>query len=268
MTTATSEGSAAAPGFTDALSAEWRKMLALRLYPVGITVILVVGAGVGAFMTLAGDSSTVADAQAENEYTVIFYSSGLTTWAFVYLAASFVAVEFHGLGQATFVATAHRTRVLAAKLVLIATGGLVVGLVSAMTTVAATQGLLALRGQQPLDLSDPDLVRAVLVLVSTSMAVQGLIAAALAVLTRSAVTAVVITGLISLVPVSMATFMGQWYSEHVPRWVPGAAVESLAGVAAPESYGYLPVPLATAAIVAWLTVLLGAATVRLPRTDI
>ena len=258
----------AAPGFVDTFVAERRKMLSLPVHPIGVAMILVVGLGVGVFMTLVGDSSTIADAQAESEYAVIFYSSGLTTWAFVYLAAHFVAIEFQGVGQSTFVATARRTRVLAAKLALIAIGGLLVGLVASVTTAAATQGLLALRGYEPLDLTDPGLARAVLVLVGTSMAVQGLIAAAFAVLTRSTAAGVVITGLISLVPVSIAPLMGEWYSEHVPRWLPGAAVESLAGVAAPESYGYLPMPLAATALAVWLTVLLGAAALRLPRADI
>jgi ABC-2 type transport system permease protein len=242
-------------------------MLALRLHPIGIALILLISVGVGVFMTLIGDSSTLADAQAESEYAVIFYSSGLRTWAFVYLAASFVAIEFHGIGQSTFVATARRTRVLTAKLVLIGVGGLVVGLIASVTTAAVTQGMLALQGYEPLDLSDPGLIRAVAVLVGASMAVQGLIGAAFAVLTRSAVAGVVITGLISLVPVSMATFMGEWYSEHIPRWLPGAAVESLAG-AAPESYGYLPLPLAATAVIAWLAVVLTAAFLRLPRMDI
>ena len=137
-----------------------------------------------------------------------------------------------------------------------------------MTTAVVTQGMLALQGYESLDLTDPGLIRAVVVLVGASMAVQGLIGAAFAVLTRSAVAAVVITGLISLVPVGIATFMGEWYSEHVPRWLPGAAVESLAGVAAPESYGYLPLPVAATAVVAWLTILLGVAALRLPRMDV
>jgi hypothetical protein len=268
LMTADTAAGAAAPGLIDTLSAERRKFLSLPLFPIGIALILVVGVGVGVFMTLVGDSSTLADAQTESEYAVIFYSSGLTTWAFVYLAAHFVAVEFQGVGLSTFVATARRTRVLGAKLALIATGGLLVGLVASVTTAVATQAMLALRGHEPLDLTDPGLARAVLVLVGTSMAVQGLIAAAFAVLARSTAAGVVITGLISLVPVNMAPFMGEWYSEHVPRWLPGAAVESLAGVAAPESYGYLPLPLAATALVVWLTVLLGAAAVRLPRVDI
>lgn len=267
MTTTTTR-SDAAPRFGDTLASEWKKMLALRLHPIGVAVILLVSVGVGVFMTVIGDSATVAQAQAENEYSVIFYSSGLTMWAYAYLAAHFIAGEFHGLGQSTFVATARRGRVLGAKLVLIGAGGVLVGVITSVTTAAATQTALALQGYEPLDLSDPGLIRAVLVLTGAAMAVQGLLAVGFAVLTRSAVFAVVITGVLSMMPVSLAPMMGQWYSEHIPRLVPGAAVESLAGVAAPEGYGYLPAPLAATAIGLWLVVVLGAAALRLPRMDI
>ncbi|BCJ64922.1 hypothetical protein [Polymorphospora rubra] len=256
------------PGFEATFRSEWRKIRALRSTPIGIVLILLVSVGVGVFMTVIGDSSAIADAQAENGYSVIFYSSGLVTWAFAYLAATFVASEFQGLGESTFPATARRGRVLSAKLVLVAAGGLVVGLLASVMTVAATQGVLAARGFEPLDLTDPGLLRAVVLLFGASMAVQGLLAACFAVLVRSAVAAVVVTGVISLLPVSLAAFLGEWYSASVPRWLPGAAVESLAGVAAPGSYGYLDWPLASVCVIAWVAALCAAATLRLSRTDI
>ncbi|MGI5215406.1 hypothetical protein [Plantactinospora sp. CA-290183] len=256
------------PGFEATLRSEWRKLRALRATPIGIALILLVSVGVGVFMTMIGDGSAVADAQAESRYSVIFYSSGLTTWAFVFLAASFVASEFQGMGESTFVATARRGRVLAVKLALVTVGGLVVGLLASVTSVAATQGVLALRGFEPLDLTNPGLARAIVLLVGASMAVQGLLAGCFAVLVRSSVAAVVITGLITLVPVSLAPFLGEWYSANVPRWLPGAAVESLAGVAAPGSYGYLSWPLATACVIAWVSTLCVIAALRLPRMDI
>ncbi|MGO1950116.1 MAG: hypothetical protein ACTH1D_10805, partial [Mycobacteriaceae bacterium] len=222
---------------------------------------------VGVFMSIIGGGS-VAAAQADSEYSVIFYSSTLTTWVYAGIAANFVGIEFSGVGQATFTATARRTRVLAAKLVLIAAAGSLTGLVSSVTTAAATQGGLALRGFETLDLTDPGLLRAVLVLVGASMAVQGLLAAGFTVLTRSAIWGLVTTGLVSLLPVSFANFLGEWYSEHIPRLLPGAAVESLAGVAAPEGYGYLPVPLALTTVLVWLVVMLTVATLRLRRVDI
>ncbi|MFB6396271.1 hypothetical protein [Polymorphospora lycopeni] len=259
--------STTAPGFAATFVSEWRKMRALRSTPIGVALIVLVSVGVGGFMTVIGDSSAIADAQAESEFSVIFYSSGLVTWAYAYLAASFVAAEFQGLGESTFVATARRNRVLAAKLVLVAAGGLIVGLLASVMTVAATQGVLALRGSGPLDLTDPGLVRAIALLVAVSMAVQGLLAAGFAVLVRSAVGAVVVTGLISLLPVSLAPFLGDGYAASVPRWLPGAAVESLAGVAAPGSHGYLDWPLALACVTAWVAAVGTAAALRLPRMD-
>ncbi|XVQ06754.1 hypothetical protein ACQP1W_29385 [Spirillospora sp. CA-255316] len=268
MGTVVTEQAGTVPGPVHALLGEWRKMRALRSNPIGVAVILLVSVGVGGFMTLVGDAPSITDARAENQYAVIFYSSGLTTWVFAYLAASFVAAEFHGLGRSTFVATARRSRVLASKFVLLGAGGLIVGVAASVMTVAVTQGLLAFRGFPPLDLADPGLVRAVVILVGASMAVQGLLAAGFAVLVRSAAGAVVITGLISLVPVSVAPFLGEWYSANIPRWLPGAAVESLAGVAAPGSYGYLPWPLALACAIAWIGALCTIAAVRMPRMDI
>jgi hypothetical protein len=249
------------------LASEWLKMRSLRLYPLLLAAIVIVSVVVGAFMAIIGGES-VADAQAESQYSVIFYSSALTTWAFAGIAANFVGIEFSGVGQTTFTATVRRTRVFAAKLVLIAAAGAFIGVVSSVTTAAATQGVLALRGFEPLDLTDPGLIRAVLILVGASMAVQGLLAAGFAVLTRSGVWGLIVAGLISLLPVSFAPLLGQWYSEHIPRWLPGAAVESLAGVAAPEGYGYLPVPLALTAVAAWLVVVTTIATLHLRRIDL
>ena len=268
MSAAASTETTRTPGFEATFTSEWRKIRALRSTPIGIVLILLVSVGVGVFITVIGDSSAIAEAQAQSDYSVIFYSSGLTTWAFVFLAAGFIASEFHGMGESTFVATARRGRVLAVKLVLIATGGLIVGLLASVMAVTATQGMLAARGFEPLDLTDPGLMRAVVLLVGTSMAVQGVLAACFAVLVRSAAGAVVITGLISLAPVSLAQFLGEWYSANVPRWLPGAAAESLAGVSAPGSYGYLSAPPAAACIVAWIAVLCAIAALRLPRMDI
>lgn len=267
MTTTASARVGTAPRFAETLTGEWRKVRALRLYPILIAVIVLLSVAVGVFMTIVGGSS-IAEAQAESQYSVIFYSSTLTTWAFAGLAANFVGMEFSGLGQATFTATARRHRVLLAKFILIGAGGVLTGVISSIATAATTQGMLALQGYQPLDLTDPGLIRAVLVLVGASMAVQGLIAASLAVLTRSGIWGLVAAMLISLLPISFANLLGEWYAEHIPRWLPGAAVESLAGVASPEGYGYLPPPLASIAVVAWFSALGVIAVLRLRHADI
>lgn len=47
MTTVASAPTTPVPGFMDVLSAERRKLLALRLHPIGIVLILAVSVGVG-----------------------------------------------------------------------------------------------------------------------------------------------------------------------------------------------------------------------------
>src|SRR5699024_4864039 len=151
MTTTAPTTPPTCPGFVDTLASEWLKLRSLRLYLLLLAAIVIVSVAVGAFMSIIGGES-VAEAQAENEYSIIFYSSALTTWAFAGIAANFVGIEFSGVGQATFTATARRTRVLTAKVVLIGAAGALTGMLSSAATAAATQGMLLLRGFEPLDL--------------------------------------------------------------------------------------------------------------------
>ncbi|PZR52389.1 hypothetical protein DNL40_11985 [Xylanimonas oleitrophica] len=256
------------PGWPVTLRSEWRKLVALRGVLLGVGAILAVAVVVGLFMATVSDPADVEVADGQSQYSAVFFSSGLTIWAYAFLAATFLAIEFQGAGESTFVATARRGRVLVSKLVLIGIGGLVVGLLTSALSLASIQSVLTARGLQTLDLSDPAVIRALLVLVPVSMAVQGLLAASFAVLVRSAALAVVVTGLISILPVRIAPILGETYSATVPRWLPGAAVESLAGVAEPGSYGYLAMPLAALCVLAWLAMASTAAGWRLPRTDI
>lgn len=65
----------------------------------------------------------------------------------------------------------------------------------------------------------------------------------------------------------MSDFFGPGYAAIVPRWVPGAAVESLSGVAEVGTPGFLPLPLALVAVGLWFAVLGGLAHIRLTRGD-
>jgi ABC-2 type transport system permease protein len=251
-----------------ALRSEWRKLVALRMTGVGALAIVAISLVVGVALAMVSDPGSIAAAQADSEYSVIFYSSAIATWGYAFLAASFVAVETNGIGQWTFVATPRRGRVLGAKLALIAGVGLLVGIAATAVTVAVTQGVLAVRGLETLDLTDAGLWRAMGLFQPLSLAVTGLLAAAVAVLTRSAVLAVVTIGAVTLIPVGAAQLLGDTYAATVPRWTPGAAVESIAGMSAPGSYGYLDPFTAIVCVALWVAVAAAAAFVVLPRLDI
>lgn len=94
---------------------EWRKLVALRVTGLGAAVIIGISLAVGIGVAAVSDPGAIAEAQENRQYPVIFYASTIATWGFAFLAASFVAAEFDGAGQWTFVATPRRLRVLSAK---------------------------------------------------------------------------------------------------------------------------------------------------------
>lgn len=267
--TTTAQTSPARTGFASTLVAEWRKLWALSTTSIVVAVTVALTLGVSALIVLFGGGDNAADVQADGQYDVIFFGTGLGVWAFAFLCAHFVAVEFRtGLGERTFVATPRRTRVLLAKLAVLVGVGLVGGCALSVLNVALTQGVLGMGGHPTLDLTDPGLLRAVLLYVGLSMAVQGALAALIAVAVRHAFGALIVTILLTALPVTLAEFFGEAYAQIVPRWVAGAAVESLSGVAEPGSPGHLPLGLALLDVALWLTVVGTISLHRLHHRDI
>jgi ABC-2 type transport system permease protein len=109
--------------------------------------------------------------------------------------------------------------------------------------------------------------RAVSVFIGLAALTRALLAATTAVFTRNAGGAVVLSLLIDVIPVVMSPLLGTWWGNRVPRFVPGAVVESLAGAAAPGSPGYLPTHAAVLVLLLWLAVFMSSAFVAFARRD-
>ncbi len=267
--TATPDQDAAAPGFRAVLASEWTKLWAVRSTRVLVAVLLLLTIGLSGLLAFFGSSGDLAAAQEEGEYNVILFSTTLGVWVYAYLGAGVVASEFNGgVGQYTFVATPRRGRVLTAKMTIISGLGIAIGTVVALVNIALTQTALASAGFAPLDLGDPGLWRAALVFVALSMLVQAWLGAAVAALVRNAFGALAIVVLINGIPVALAQFLGEGYRSTVPRLMPGAAVESIAGLSEPGSYGHLPLAAALLVVAAWLGLAHLLAHRRLVRSDI
>jgi ABC-2 type transport system permease protein len=242
-----------APGSADLLRSEWSKLWSVRTTWILFGVLLLLTVGLSAVLAFFGSSGDLAESQAQGEYDVIFFSATLGVWIYTYIAATVVAGEYgDGVGQYTFVATPRRGRVLAAKVLIIAGVGMVAGLVVALSNLLLTQTALAAGGFATLDLTDPAFWRAVLTYVPLSMVVQAVLGGLVAALTRNAVGALVVVILLNAIPVTLAPFLGEAYRTAVPRLVPGAAVESVAGLARPGSDGHLPLGTALAVIALWI----------------
>jgi ABC-2 type transport system permease protein len=232
-------------------------------------VMLLLTVGLSSVMSFFGSGGDLAAAQADGIYNVIFFGSTLGVWVFTFLGASFVATEFTGkVAEYSFVATPRRGRLLAAKMLIIACVAVVSGLVISLANVALTQSALATAGYQPLDLTDPGLWRSMVMFIPLSMCVQGVLGGLVAVLVRNAFGALAIVALgINALPITLAQFLGETYRTTVPRLMPGAAVESAAGLSTPTSDGYLPLAVALIVIALWIAAAWALAHRKLIRSD-
>jgi ABC-2 type transport system permease protein len=255
------------PGLILTLASEWAKFRALRSTRIIVLVAFTLTIGITLLVCVLGGAG-LSEAQARGKYNVIFFSSFSGTAAMATLGAHFVAVEYtRGMIAATLTATPVRWRVLAAKLLIISGFTLVFATAVSFVNFFMSQALLAASGVASLRITDDGMLRAVSVFIGLSAMTYALLGAAVAVFTRNAGGAVVLTFLFSIIPVVMAPLLGRWWGELVPRYVPGAVVESLAGVAEPGSPGYLPTPAAALVLFLWLVVFISAAFVQFARRD-
>jgi ABC-2 type transport system permease protein len=254
-------------GLVRTLASEWQKFRALRPIRIIVLVAVALTIGITLLVCLFGGAG-LSDAQTKGKYNVIFFSSFFGTAAMATLGAHFVAVEYsRGMIAATLAATPARWRVLAAKLLLIGGFTLVFGTAVSFVNFFTSQTLLAASGVRPLRITDEGMFRAVGVFIGLSAMTRALLAASIAVFTRNAGGAVVLSLLIDVMPVVSAPLLGTWWRDRVPRFVPGAVVESLAGVAEPGSPGYLPTSAAALVLSLWLAVFISAAFVAFGRRD-
>lgn len=269
MSTTTTDGVLTRPALRSTLRSEWTKLWAL---PSTVGLILVTGIltiGITALITLFGGGGALSEQQGESTYQIIFYGSSLGVFAYAFLAAGSMATEYRtGIIAYTLTATNRPWRVLIAKLIIIALLGYVSGLAISLVNFMITQGTLSAAGYPALSLGDPSLLRAVLLFTGLGMVVQGLLSCMLTVALRSATTAVIAIILLNTLPVVAAQFLGTGYATTVPRFLPGALLESVSGLSIPGSAGYLPGPLAAISLALWIGVFLVASVTLMNRRDI
>lgn len=255
------------PGFGATLRSEWFRFWALPSNRVILLVTLALTVGVTLLMVVFGDSANLAREQAEGEYSVAFFGAQFGVMAFSALAAAVVASEYRGPIGYTLTATPRRWRTLAAKLLIIAGLGAAVGVVVSLVNFTVTQTAMDWAGEPTIGLGDPGMLRAALLFVPLGMVVQPLLTACAAVVLRSAPGAFVFVVLLGFLPITLAPFLGLWWGENVPRYMTGAAVESVAGIAVPGTEAYLPTLGALAVIVVWVGAFVGVATAVFSRRD-
>lgn len=259
------------PGFGATVRAELIKVRHSPSLWVLLLVTLAIAVGLTAVVTGAGGAEALYERQSDgggSTYEVLFFGASLAVWAYAFFGATVSAGDFgSGLITYSFLATPDRARVLLAKLVVVSGIGAVAGLAISAVNFVITQGMLRLGGYPALSLSDPGLVQVMLVFIPVQMVVWGSFAMLFGVVLRKPAAAAIILFLGSLLPVITAQYLPTVWGETVPRWMPGALIESLSGLSTPGSEGYLPLAPAIAATLVWIAAFVALGVVVIRRRD-
>lgn len=223
-----------------------------------LVIALALSLGITVLVTVFGGADTLAERQAVAggaKFEVMFFGSSFGVWAYAFFAAGFAASEFRdGMIDYTFAATADRRRVLLAKAIIVGAGGVLIGLVTSLINFLLTQAVLTLTGHPALSPTEPSLFRVLTVFIPAQLLVWSLLALFLGAAIRTVTPTVLLLLLGTLLPILLSQFLPPVWGETVPRWTPGALIESLAGLATPGSPAHQPVPTAAAGLLVWLLV--------------
>lgn len=240
----------------------WVLLLVTLIIAIGLTA-LVAGAG-GAPALYKGRSTDGA-----SPYEVLFFGSSLAVWAYAFFGAILSAGEFsNGLIRYSFTAMPGRSRVLLAKLILVAAIGAIAGELISFANLAITDGVLRARGYPALPLSDPKLLRAVTVLIPAQLLAWGSLALLFGFIIRRATPATAVLFAGSLLPLVTSPLLPHQWGQDISRWIPDSLAESLAGVALPGTSAYVPPAEAALALSGWIAAFLSIALVVVHRRDV
>ena len=260
MNDQTTAVTASPPSMGSVLRAELLKTRSSSSLRIILLVALGISVGLTAVATLGGGADALFETQTAGDpgspYEILFFGPSLGVWAYAFFAAHFVAGEFSsGMITYSFAATPSRSRLLLAKLLIVAVLGFVAGLAISLINFGITQGMLQMAGYPALSLTDPDLLQVITVFIPVQMTVWGVIVLLLAAVVRSTAPTVIGVFLVSLLPVTLAPMLPGIWGENVPRWMPGALTESVAGLAVPGTAGYQPLGIAVPMLIAWCAVI-------------
>jgi ABC-2 type transport system permease protein len=261
------------PGFAATLKSEWTKLRSLR--STWIVVALAIGLSIGVSTAIALVIGLTSETRRQADQTtfdlVMSSMAGLlfSLILLIVLGVTAVTSEYSsGMIRTTFIVNPHRIRVFAAKAIIVGLLGVVVHAIAVPGMFLASQALYGSYGLETARVTDSEVTRYLIVVALVVPLIYILISFAFAWLLRgtaSAITAAI--GFIFL-PYTLAPLLPVWIQQHVLRYLPDLAADSLSGLTPPDAVTYLsPVP-AMIVVVTWIIGSLVAATVLLNRRDV
>ncbi|TDQ00249.1 ABC transporter permease [Labedaea rhizosphaerae] len=244
------------------LPAEWTKLRSVRSTWVVIIAALVVSVGFSvlfSFLTEANYAGLPADQRTGFDAagtSMVGMNLGLIIVAV--LGALATSSEYAtGMIRLTLSITPGRGRVLAAKAIVVAALGFVLGTVFATLAFLIGQAVLGINPAVPtLGLTGPGVLRSLLGW-GVEMAAFGLLALAFAVMMRSAAGAIATTIGLIFVPAILGAFLPPWAQSHVLAYFPASAAEQLSTAQLdPAAATYLGPLTGAGTLVTWVAVAL------------
>ena len=262
---------ARSPRFINTLVSEWSKLTTLRSTYITLGLGVALSIATTALVALAV-GNTIDDwraADREKFDPLMFSMAGNIFLLIVYPVFGVLAASSEyssGMIRLTLTATPKRGRVLLAKLLLVTSVTMVLGLITVVGMFLVGQAVLGAYGVPVADFGDAGSWRVVLGLgaVTPLFAVIGL---ALGVILRSASGAITTVLGIVWLPVIFEPLLPMWWQENVLSLLPGPAVDSLTIGHVVDSPTYSDPVVGAAVAVAWLLAFIGGAYVVLLRRD-
>ena len=258
-------------GFSATLASEWTKLVSTRSTYLLVGLAIVLSIGITALVSLAvgstwGDWSA---ADRESFEPITFSFAGLIVGGILVtiLGVLVVSSEYSsGMIRQTLTATPRRSRVLAAKALIISVVSIVVTLIATTGSVLVGQLAFSAFDMPTASLTDWDAIRAIGGAALTSPLFP-LIGATFAFVFRSTASPITFVLLLLFAPSMFGPLFPRWWQENLLSLLPSSATDSLAISHLVNSRMYLdPIP-ASAVVVAWLVITIGAAYVTLTRRD-
>lgn len=252
-----------------ALRSEAVKFFSLPL-PRRLWVSAVVLAATCAALFLMTTGTTQSESLDELSQTDIAGTAALgidaATLVAIVVGAWTVGGEYaSGMISTSVTVTPSRVRVFSAKILWCAAVSVGCGAAAAAAVFVVAQAILLGNGVEPLDMSDPHLLR---VIVGSAVMVPfyATVAAASAFVCRSTGGAVIITLGLMFIPALIGVLPEAWQHVLLPLF-PGPALHSLSGTAGPGDAEFLSPTLALLSLIAWTTVFLCSASAVFGRRD-
>ncbi len=265
-----------APGFGSLLQSEWTKLRSLRSTWIVVSLAIGLSIGFSALIALVMgltsepiETWSEADRVMSDPVTSSMPGLLFSLILLIVLGVTAVSSEYSsGMIRTTFILNPHRIRVCAAKAIIVGLLGVGVHAIAVPGMFLASQAIYGAYGLKTASVTDSEATRFLLVVALVVPLTYTLISLSIAYLLRG--TAVAITAAFGFIFLTsnLGPLLPAWIQQHVFRYLPDIANNSLSGFTPPGDVTYLsPLP-ASIVVVTWLVGSLVAAAFVLNRRDV